>query len=61
MNVNIFVAGGAILAAAGAVIAGVLAKMTIKEIRHPQRPPREVQIPLPGAQPKDQEKELQHV
>jgi hypothetical protein len=61
MNVNIFVAGAAILAAAGAVIAGVLVKMAVKEIRYPQRPPREAQLPLPGAQTKDRDHELQNV
>ena len=58
---NILVAGAAILAAAGLAIAGVLAKMAVKEIRHPQHPQREAQLPLPGAQTKDHDHELQNV
>ena len=42
---NILAAGGAILLAGGITIVGVLVKMAVKEIRHPQR---EVQLPLPG-------------
>ena len=55
---NILAAGGAILLAGGITIVGVLVKMAVKEIRHPQR---EVQLPLPGAQVKDRHEELQHV
>jgi hypothetical protein len=59
--VNIFVAGAVILAAGVAVVAGVLVKMAVKEIRHPQRAPREVQLPLPGAETKNRDHELQNV
>jgi hypothetical protein len=54
---SIYIAAAAILLAAGTAIAAVLAKMAVKEIRHPQK---EVQLPLPEAKEKDKEKELQH-
>lgn len=57
---NIWVAGGSILLAAVAAIIAVLAKMAVKEIRHPQR---EVQLSFPAAPKtdKDRERDLQHV
>jgi|HubBroStandDraft_2_1064218.scaffolds.fasta_scaffold74461_3 hypothetical protein len=57
---NIWVAGGAILIAGSLAIVAVLAKMAVKEIRHPQR---EIQLPLPDSTEthKQQDHELTHV
>jgi hypothetical protein len=57
---NIWVAGGAILIAGSLAIVAVLAKMAVKEIRHPQR---EIQLSLPHEpeKSKDHDQELTHV